>query len=120
MYRTPRSPYFATPLFLLALLMPYLRRIVRMTFRPDAVEAFVTIFEAAAPHIRAFPGCHHLELWRDADDATVFTTFSYWADANALNAYRHSNLFRTTWANTKPLFAAKPKAWSYFPADSDA
>ncbi|MEM6646614.1 MAG: antibiotic biosynthesis monooxygenase family protein [Bacteroidota bacterium] len=97
--------------------MPHLRRIVRMTFRPDAVEAFVHLFETAAPHIRAFPGCHHLELWRDAEDATVFTTFSHWTDADALNAYRHSDLFRTTWAKTKPLFAAKPETWSYLPSD---
>ncbi|GAB5518415.1 MAG: antibiotic biosynthesis monooxygenase [Rhodothermales bacterium] len=89
-----------------------------MTFRPEAVPDFLAIFETASPHIRAFPGCHYLELWRDADDETVFTTFSHWTDADALNAYRHSDLFRTTWTKTKPLFAAKPEAWSYLPVDA--
>ncbi len=38
-------------------------RLVRMTFRPDALEAFLALFDASAPQIRAFPGCRHLELW---------------------------------------------------------
>ncbi|MFB6099197.1 MAG: putative quinol monooxygenase, partial [Salinibacter sp.] len=57
--------------------------------------------------------CHHLELWRDADAEAVFTTYSHWASAEALDAYRDSDLFRSTWATVKPLFADRPQARSY-------
>ena len=88
-------------------------RLVRMTFRPDAMDAFNAIFLASAPQIRAFPGCLHLELWRDHRYPNVLTTCSHWESADALHAYRHSTLFRTTWAQTKPLFAARPQAFSH-------
>lgn len=88
-------------------------RIVRMTFRPDALDAFRALFDAAAPRIRAADGCLHLELWRDARFANILTTYSHWASSDALAAYRDSALFRTTWAETRPLFAAPPEARSY-------
>lgn len=96
-------------------------RIVRMTFAPDAVEPFLEHFDAAAPRIRSFPGCHHLELWRDADAPTVCTTYSHWTSGEALDAYRNSDLFRRTWSTVKPLFADAPTAHSYTvarPADA--
>lgn len=83
-----------------------------MTFRPEALEAFLEIFDASAPQIRAFPGCHHLELWQDTRYPNILTTFSRWDDEAALDRYRHSDLFKTTWAKTKPLFAAPPRAFS--------
>lgn len=83
-----------------------------MTFRPDALDDFFEIFEASAPQIRAVPGCHHLELWQDARFPNILTTYSHWADAEALDRYRRSPFFRTTWARTKPLFAAPPHATS--------
>jgi len=88
-------------------------RIVRMTFRPDTVNAFVEQFDASAPQIRAFPGCYHLELWRDADTPTVCTTYSHWESEDALNRYRESDLFRSTWRTVKPLFGGRPVAHSY-------
>ncbi len=39
-------------------------------------------------------------------------TYSYWESEAHLNTYRHSDLFRETWAKTKVLFADKPEAWS--------
>lgn len=89
-------------------------RTVRMTFRPDALEAFEALFEAAAPRIRAFPGCQHLELWRDASSPNILTTYSHWATAEALEAYRNSTLFKETWRKTRPLFSAPPRAFSSF------
>lgn len=83
-----------------------------MTFHPDALDPFLEIFDASAPKIRAFPGCQHLELWRDPRYANILTTFSHWDSADALEAYRYSTLFKTTWARTKPLFAAPPQAFS--------
>ncbi|WP_019989129.1 putative quinol monooxygenase [Rudanella lutea] len=87
-------------------------RIVRMTFQEDQLEAFGQIFDRSKHQIRAFPGCQHLELLRDLDNPAVRITYSYWASAEALDAYRQSDLFRTTWAATKKLFADKPLAFS--------
>lgn len=85
-----------------------------MTFRPDRLETFLELFEASAPAIRASPGCLHLELWRDARYPNILTTYSHWKDAEALAAYRHSALFRDTWAAAKAHFAAPPQAVSYY------
>lgn len=92
-----------------------------MTFAPDAVDQFLDQFDETAPQIRSFSGCSHLELWRDADTPAVFTTHSHWTSAEALNVYRNSDLFRSTWATVKPLFAKRPRAHSYTvarPADA--
>lgn len=83
-----------------------------MTFRPDAVPEFMGLFERVSPQIRAFEGCRHLELWEDARYPNILTTFSRWDHVDALDAYRHSDLFRMTWAKTKPLFAAPTVAHS--------
>lgn len=89
-----------------------LLRTVRMTFRPDRLGDFLVMFDDVRPRIAAAPGCRHLELWQDARFPNVLTTFSRWDDAEALDAYRHSDLFRETWARTTPLFAAAPVAHS--------
>ena len=87
-------------------------RLVRMTFHPERVPDFLALFADARPKIAAQPGCLHLALWQDTRYPNVFTTHSHWDDADALDAYRRSDLFRTTWARTKPLFAAPPVAHS--------
>ncbi len=87
-------------------------RVVRMTFQPARVGTFLDLFRASRPLIRTFPGCLHLELWQDADDPAVFCTYSHWEGEAVLEAYRQSDLFRETWAQTKPLFAARPLAFS--------
>ena len=88
-------------------------RLVRMTFREDALRDFLTLFEKSAPLIRRFPGCLSLELLRDRRDARHLATLSRWTSPEALEAYRHSDLFRETWAKTKPLFAEKAQAVSF-------
>jgi len=88
-------------------------RIVRMTFTPEAVGTFLDQFDETAPRIRAFPGCHHLALWRDLDAPHVCTTHSHWESEEALEQYRSSDLFQSTWATVKPLFADAPNAHSY-------
>lgn len=89
-----------------------IRRMVRMTFRPEALPVFDALFARTAPQIRAFAGCLHLELWHDPNHPHIRMTYSHWQDAAALDAYRHSALFRETWAQTKVLFAEKPLAFS--------
>lgn len=83
-----------------------------MTFRPDATEDFLNVFKEAQPRIAAFPGCTHVELIRDIHRPEIMMTYSIWDSEDALESYRQSELFQTTWAKTKVLFNDKPKAWS--------
>jgi heme-degrading monooxygenase HmoA len=83
-----------------------------MTFKEGSREAFLKNFEENKCSIRNFPGCHHLELWEDENDATIFLTYSHWESEEALNQYRDSELFKKVWSYTKQLFAAKPVAFS--------
>lgn len=87
-------------------------RIVKMSFEPSKIEEFLANFEANKSKIRAFEGCNFLELYRDQNNTNIFFTYSYWNSENDLNNYRHSDLFKSVWAKTKPLFNAKPEAWS--------
>jgi heme-degrading monooxygenase HmoA len=87
-------------------------RIVKMRFRENEIPTFLSDFEKVKEAIRAFPGCNFLELYRGQDDPRIFFTYSYWDAAEALNNYRHSELFKGVWAKTKPLFSDKPEAWS--------
>ncbi len=87
-------------------------RYVRMTFREESTDEFQAIFEASKDKIRAMAGCQYLELLRDINDPKTFMTHSHWNSEIDLNNYRDSELFRTTWAKTKALFAEKPLAFS--------
>ncbi|MEZ4948222.1 MAG: antibiotic biosynthesis monooxygenase family protein [Saprospiraceae bacterium] len=89
-----------------------IKRIVKMTFRENHIEDFKTVFKESKQYIRNFEGCHHLELWQQTNNPSVFFTYSMWESEKHLDAYRHSELFKTTWAKTKPLFEAKAEAWS--------
>ena len=60
-------------------------RMVRMTFREDAVEAFKAFFEERKDDIRNFEGCTHLQLWQDTKHPFVFFTYSHWKDEAALS-----------------------------------
>ncbi len=87
-------------------------RIVKMGFKEEKVADFIAIFEKAKEKIRNFDGCEFLELYQDKNDASVFFTYSYWTNEEALEGYRTSDLFEITWKNTKKLFNQKPQAWS--------
>ena len=89
-----------------------IQRVVRMTFEETKTKEFLQLFESTKHKIRTFPGCQHLELWQDPDDAAIFMTFSIWESQDHLNAYRNSPLFEDVWAKTKSLFADKPIAFS--------
>ncbi|MEO9967466.1 MAG: antibiotic biosynthesis monooxygenase family protein [Reichenbachiella sp.] len=88
-------------------------RVVRMTFKEEAVEQFLEIFEKSKEKIRAFPGCIHLELLNDAEKPNVYSTYSMWERESDLNVYRHSELFGQVWPETKRLFSQAPEAHSY-------
>tara|TARA_R100001369_G_scaffold81887_1_gene113266 strand:+ start:700 stop:996 length:297 start_codon:yes stop_codon:yes gene_type:complete len=87
-------------------------RIVKMDFKEEEVAAFLTNFETIKDKIRNFPGCEFLELYRDKHNKTIFFTYSRWKDETDLEAYRHSDLFKGVWAETKPKFKGKAAAWN--------
>ena len=87
-------------------------RIVRMTFIEEKIPEFMAVFTASKAQIRAFEGCQHLELLQDANQTNILMTYSHWENAQALENYRQSTLFKNTWAKTKILFAEKPIAFS--------
>lgn len=89
-----------------------IRRIVKMTFEPGKENDFLEIFKVSGHLIRGFNGCKGVDLLRDKNTPNIFFTFSLWESEEHLNNYRHSELFQTTWAKTKALFADKPQAWS--------
>ena len=89
-----------------------LLRVVRMTFQPESVDAFLENFEKNKNSIRNFPGCSHLELWQDFSEKNIFVTYSHWESEEALNKYRDSELFKSVWSFTKALFSEKPQAFS--------
>lgn len=89
-----------------------INRIVIMKFEPSKVEEFLAVFDLSKEHIRSFPGNLGLKLIQDTNDPTVLSTYSFWESEDALEAYRHSDLFKSTWAKTKILFRDKPVAFS--------
>jgi quinol monooxygenase YgiN len=89
-----------------------IKRIVKMSFKPENIEVFKTIFETNWQKIKGFEGCSHVELLQDKNNPEIFFTYSMWQSETHLNNYRNSELFTTVWASTKILFNAKPEAWS--------
>ncbi len=87
-------------------------RIVKMSFDEKHIDTFLSNFHAKKEYIRNFEGCQFLELYRDKNNTNVFFTYSYWQSEDDLENYRHSDLFIDVWSKTKPLFNAKPEAWS--------
>jgi len=88
------------------------KRVVKMTFKPEMVEDFLAIFEQYKTHIRAAQGCQNLELWREEKEGNIFFTYSHWEHADFLEQYRQSSVFAEVWPKTKALFADKPEAWT--------
>lgn len=89
-------------------------RIVKLTFEQEYINDFITIFNESKELIRNFDGINKLELLRCSTQGNVFFTHSHWESEEALENYRHSELFKITWAKTKPLFSEKAEAWSNY------
>lgn len=87
-------------------------RIVKLSFHPDKIPAFLDNFELVKNQIRNFPGNRLLELYQDKTNASIFFTYSYWDSEEDLENYRKSELFTEVWDFTKKLFNDKPEAWS--------
>jgi heme oxygenase (mycobilin-producing) len=87
-------------------------RIVRLSFEPAHVDAFLAIYQEKKSAILAFEGCRHLQLKRDYDCPNVYYTYSYWDSNLNLENYRASEFFGQTWSQTKILFNNKPQAFT--------
>lgn len=89
-----------------------IRRIVKMTFQPDRVRDFLEIFDDSKREIRRFPGNAGLQLLRATAEPNILFTLSDWESEAALENYRASELFTSTWKKSKALFSEKAAAWS--------
>ena len=87
-------------------------RIVRKKVAPENVTTFQNYFKESFTKIRNFSGCCDLSLHTDINDKGVVITFSRWESEAHLNDYRDSDVFKSTWEKVKPLFIAKPEAFS--------
>ena len=94
-----------------------IKRLVKLTFSEENTAQFLEVFAASQAHIRSFPGCRHLELWKSRQETGVFFTYSIWERAEDLEQYRQSDLFRSVWSQTRVLFSDKPQAWSLDPLE---
>jgi autoinducer 2-degrading protein len=83
-----------------------------MDFEPEKVETFLALFSATRTKIESFEGCKSVDLLNSMEEKNVFFTYSLWDSETHLEAYRHSELFKQTWAKTKILFRNKAEAWS--------
>ena len=87
-------------------------RIVRMHFKEAGEGEFITIFHASKEAIRSFPGCTHLQLFKDINNEHTYTSWSHWLKEEDLENYRKSELFEKVWSKVKPLFSDRPQAFS--------
>lgn len=83
-----------------------------MHFTEAGVEEFLEIFNQNKTSIRNFPGCLHLQLLKDVEDANTYTTLSHWQDAADLEKYRKSELFGRVWGRVKTSFSERTQAFS--------
>jgi quinol monooxygenase YgiN len=89
-----------------------LTRIVRLPIEPLKLGEFMNHFNLSKEKIRSFEGCTHLKLLNDTKEKNILYTYSIWESEHSLEKYLHSDLFRSTWAQVRPLFFEKPQAWS--------
>ena len=89
-----------------------IKRIVKMEFKEDKVNNFISLIEKNRKKIASSNGCISLEILQDINDKNVFFTYSCWNKEENLNNYRKSALFNQVWSETKTYFNNKPLAWS--------
>lgn len=88
-----------------------------MTFDPTKIETFFEFLEGQKHKIRTFEGCTKVEILQDKHDASKISTYSHWESEEHLDAYRHSDLFKYVWANTKIHFNQKATATTFICLD---
>jgi quinol monooxygenase YgiN len=87
-------------------------RIVKLSFHPENIPAFLENFDQIKSQIRNSAGNRFLELYQDKQNPSIFFTYSHWETEQDLENYRQSAFFDEVWSFTKKLFNDKPEAWS--------
>ena len=87
-------------------------RIVRLPVEQSKLEEFLKYFNLSKDKIRGFEGCCQLKLLSDLNEKNILYTYSVWESESHLAKYLHSELFKNTWKQVRPLFFEKPEAWS--------
>ena len=93
-------------------------RIVKMTFREEAIPEFKEIFASTKSKIRGFEGCLDVQLLELLEKPAILFTISKWESTMALDNYRKSDLFSHTWKRTKVLFSCPAEVWSLGAVDN--
>ena len=75
-------------------------------------ESFAAIFESRNPASIKAAGCHEVKLYKDKENEHCIFTISIWESEEALNTYRDSSFFKTTWSMVKPMLSKKAQVWS--------
>ena len=86
-------------------------RIVKMSFVPEKLDDFRSLFETYKNQIAHAEGCVSLRLVQ-AQGSSICFTISEWKNEIFLEQYRQSELFATVWSQTKTFFNGKPEAWT--------
>ncbi|WP_410221520.1 putative quinol monooxygenase [Pedobacter sp.] len=89
-----------------------LTRIVKMHFNQMYTTDFKRFFASLKSQIETFDGCKEVNLFQDKANPEIFFTISKWENEDSLENYRHSALFKETWAVVKPNFVQKAEVWS--------
>lgn len=87
-------------------------RIVKLEFKIDKVDDFLSFFDTIKYNVNSFPGCKGMKLYQDIQSPTTLMTYSHWESQSDLDLYRNSETFGSVWPKIKPWFAEKPEAWS--------
>ena len=87
-------------------------RIVKMHFKNEQLDSFLSLFNRYKSDIRNSRGCRSLELYQDQDNSCLFFTNSHWDSQTDLDNYRNSELFKEVWPATKAMFSERAQAWS--------
>lgn len=89
-------------------------RIVELHIDPEYLVKAKDLLTEVSSKVRGMEGCTHLHILADVHKPNHITTYSYWDKEEVLNAYRHSEVFKTFWSSIKPLFSQPAKAWSSY------
>lgn len=87
-------------------------RIVKLEILSEKAADFRKTFAENHHKIESFPGCKEVRLVHAKDNENTHFTISLWESEQALESYRHSELFGVIWPTVKPWFKEKAEAWT--------
>lgn len=87
-------------------------RIVKLHLKPGCNTAFTEIFIRTRHYIEQCEGNVSVSLQQDIHQPNIMYTLSKWESEAALEQYRNSDTFITTWKEVKTLLQEKTEATS--------